>query len=317
MDATVKPGDDFYKYVNGKWLATFKIPADKPSYGVFDALTEKSENDVHALLEDLSKTPPAAGSVQRKVVDLYNSWMAEAALETRGTEPLKADIAAINGAKTKADIVKLMGNIDYGGPIGIYILPNPADPTKYTVGVTQSGLGMPNRDYYLNKGDKFDSYRNAYKTYVTKILELTGDSAPAASADAIIALETKLATVHWAPERQRDVKATNNPVDRPGLKKMVPAVDWDSMLPVASLGDVQHFVVNETTALKDGAKLLDTEPVDTWKKYLIFHLASDYAAYLPKTFDDASFDFFSKSLRGIEVKRDGRSLRTPRRFVNY
>jgi putative endopeptidase len=304
MDATVKPGDDFYKYVNGKWLATFKIPADKPSYGVFDALTEKSENDVHALLEDLSKTPPAAGSVQRKVVDLYNSWMAEAALETRGTEPLKADIAAINGAKTKADIVKLMGNIDYGGPIGMYIFPDPADPTKYTVGVTQSGLGMPNRDYYLNQGTKFDSYRSAYKTYVTKILELTGDTAPAASADAIIALETKLAKVHWEPERQRDVKATNNPVDRAGLKKMVPAVDWDSMLPVASLGDVQHFVVNETTALKDGAKLLDTEPVDTWKKYLIFHLASDYAAYLPKTFDDASFDFFSKALRGVEVKRD-------------
>jgi len=237
-------------------------------------------------------------------VDFYNSWMAAPAVEARGIEPLKKDIDAINGARTKAEIVKLMGNIDYGGPIGIYILPDPADPTKYTVGVTQSGLGMPSRDYYLNKGDKFDSYRSAYKTYVTKILQLSGDTAPPASADAIIALETKLAKIHWEPERQRDVKATNNPVDRAGLKKMIPAVDWDSMLPVANLGDVQHFVVNETTALRDGTKLLDTEPVDTWKRYLIFHLASDYAAYLPKAFDDASFDFFSKSLRGIEVKRD-------------
>jgi putative endopeptidase len=304
MDTTLKPGDDFYKYVNGKWLSTFKIPADKPSYGVFDALRDKSENDVHVLLEDLSKTPPAADSVQRKVLDFYSSWMAEPAVEARGIEPLKGDIDMINGAKTKADLVKLMGKIDYGGPTGIYIFPDPADPTKYTVGITQSGLGMPNRDYYLNKGSKFDSYRSAYKTYVTKLLELTGDSVPAASADAIIALETKLAKVHWEPERQRDVKATNNPVDRAGLKKMIPAIDWDSMLHVAGLGDVQHFVVNETTALTDGAKLLDTEPVDTWKRFLIFHLASDYAAYLPKAFDDASFDFFSKALRGVEAQRD-------------
>src|SRR4029079_6133284 len=153
------------------------------------------------------KTPPAAGSVQRKVVDLYSSWMAEPAIEARGNEPLKGDIDTINGAKTKADIVKLMGNIDYSGPIGIYIFPDPADPTKYTVGITQAGLGMPNRDYYLNKGDRFDTYRNAYKTYVTKIFELVGDRTAAASADSVIALETKLANVHWKPEQQRDVKA--------------------------------------------------------------------------------------------------------------
>ncbi len=112
------------------------------------------------------------------------------------------------------------------------------------------------------------------------------------------------ATVQWAPERQRDVKATNNPVDRAGLQKMIPAVDWNAMLAVNGLKDVQHFVVNETTALRDGAKLLDTQPVDVWKKYLAFHLASDYASYLPKAFDEASFAFNSKTLRGVEVQRD-------------
>src|SRR5215470_1727696 len=251
MDSSVKPGDDFFKYVNGKWLSTFKIPADKARYGVFDALVDKSESDVHALLDELAKTQPAPGSVQKKVVDFYNSWMDQSAIEKRGVEPLKADI------------VKLMGNFDYSGPAGLYIFPDPADPTKYTVGVTQSGLGMPNRDYYLNKGEHFDAYRSAYKTYVTKIFELAGDGNPSASADAVIALETKLATVQWEPERQRDVKATNDPVDRAGLKKMIPAIDWDSVLEVAGLSNVQHFVVNETTALRDGSKLLDTQPVDT------------------------------------------------------
>jgi putative endopeptidase len=304
MDSSVKPGDDFFKYVNGKWLSTFKIPADKARYGVFDALIDKSESDVHALLDELAKTQPAPGSVQKKVVDFYNSWMDQSAIEKRGVEPLKADLDAIGKAKTKADIVKLMGNFDYSGPAGLYIFPDPADPTKYTVGITQSGLGMPNRDYYLNKGEHFDTYRSAYKTYVTKIFELAGDGNPSASADAVIALETKLATVQWKPERQRDVKATNNPVDRAGLKKMIPAIDWDSMLEVAGLSNVQRFVVNETTALRDGAKLLDTQPVDTWKKYLVFHIASDYAPYLPKAFDVAGFDFYQKALAGVEAQRE-------------
>jgi putative endopeptidase len=304
MDTSVRPGDDFYKYVNGKWVSTFQMPPDKARYGVFDALRDKSENDVHLLLDDLAKTSPAAGSVQQKVVDFYNSWMDEAAIEARGFAPLKAGLEAIHLARAKADIVKLMGKLDYSGPAGLFIAPDPAEPKKYVVNITQAGLGMPNRDYYLNQGERFDAYRAAYKAYVIKILELIGEDNPAASADAIIALETKLAEIHWSPERRRDVEATNNPVNRAGLQAMVPAIDWDSMLAVAGLADVQHLVVKETTALRDGAKLLDTQSVDTWRKYLAFHLASDYAPYLPKAFDQANFNFYSKALRGIEVQRD-------------
>jgi len=304
METSVKPGDDFYNYVNGKWVSTFKMPADKARYGVFDALRDKSESDVQTLLSELAKTTTAAGSVQQKVLDFYKSWMDEAPREARGIEPLKADLDTINAANTKSDIEKLMGKFDYSGPVRFYISPDPADTTKYVVNITQGGLGMPNRDYYLKRGASFDSYRAAYKVYVTKIFQLIGDANPAASADAIIALETKLANVHWSPERQRDVQATNNPVDRAGLKKMIPSLEWDSILAVDGLGDVRHFVVNETTALRDGAKLLETQSVETWKKYLAFHLASDYAADLTKAFDQANFDFYSKALRGIEVQRD-------------
>jgi len=304
MDTSVKPGDDFYRYVNGAWVSTFQMPPDKARYGVFDALRDKSEADVRTLLDELNATQRAAGSVQQKVADLYGSWMDEAAIEARGTEPLKGDLEAIAAARTKTDIVRLMGNIDYAGPIGVYISPDPADTTRYVVNITQSGLGMPVRDYYLNEGAKFDAYRAAYKAYVTKVLELLGDANASASADAIVALETELAKVHWAPERRRDVQATNNPVDRAGLAAMIPAVDWSVFLPVAGMGDVQNFVVNETTALRDGAALLDTQSVDTWKKYLSFHIANSYASNLPKAFDDASFDFFRKTLAGVEVQRD-------------
>jgi putative endopeptidase len=304
MDTAVKPGDDFYRYVNGAWVSTFTMPADKARYGVFDALRDKSEVDVRSLLDELAATPAAAGSVQQKVADLYRSWMDEAAIEARGIDPLKPDLDAIAAARTKTDVVRLMGNIDYAGPVGLYISPDPADPTRYVVNVTQSGLGMPVRDYYLNEGDRFDAYRAAYRAYVTKIFELIGDENPGASAAAVVALETELATVHWSPERQRDVQATNNPVDRAGLAAMIPAMEWDAFLPVGGLRNVQNFVVNETTALRDGAALLDTQPVEVWQKYLAFHLASDHASNLPKAFDDASFDFYRRTLAGVEVQRD-------------
>ena len=169
--------------------------------------------------------------------------------------------------------------------IGVAVASSPADPDANAVWVSQAGLGMPNRDFYLDKNERFVGYRAAYKAYVSKVFELLGDKDAAKSADTVIALETKLATVHWANERQRDVQATNNPVDRAGLKKMIPAMDWDVFLAGVNLPDQQNFVVAETTALRDGAKLLDTQPVDAWKKYLAFHLASDYANALPKAFD--------------------------------
>ena len=304
MDTSVKPGDDFYKYVNGKWLASFPIPADKTRYGQFDVLRDQSESDVRSIIEELSKTAPTAGSVQEKVVNFYNSWMDEAAIEAAGITPIQADLDAINAAKTKADIIKLMANVDSSGPINMYIQPDPADPTRYVANVTQGGLGMPNRDFYLDTNERFVGYRAAYKAYVTKIFELLGDKDAAKSADTVIALENKLATVHWAPEKQRDVQANNNPVDRAGLKAMIPAIDWDIYLTGMNLGDQQHLIVNETTALRDGAKLLDTQPIDAWKKYLAFHLANDYANILPKSFYDANFAFFGKALNGQEAPRD-------------
>jgi putative endopeptidase len=304
MDRSVKPGDDFFRYVNGRWLATVEIPADRARFGMFDALRDQAEVDVRALVEELAKTPQPAGSVRQKVGDLYASFMDQAKVEARGLEPLKGDLTAIAAASTKADLVRLMARPDYTGPFALGISADPADPTRYVVTVAQSGLGMPSRDYYLSAGPKFDGYRSAYKTYVARILELVGDKTPAESAAAVIALETRLATVHWAPERRRNVKETNNPADRAGLAAMIPAVDWPAALDAKGLGAAQRFVVRETSALRDGAALLDTEPVAAWRAYLAFHLADDYAEYLPKAFEDANFAFESKALRGIEAQRD-------------
>jgi endothelin-converting enzyme/putative endopeptidase len=304
MDTSVQPGDDFYRYVNGKWLDSFPMPADRASYGTGTVVFEKTEADLHAILDELAATKPAQGSVDQKVADIYASWMDEAGIEARGLEPLQPYLSRIAAAKDKAGLMQLVGSIDFQAPFAVGISPDTVDPTRYAVWVGQSGLGMPNRDYYLKKGEKFDAYRAAYATYVAKIFELLGNKDPSGSAKRVIGIENKIAAVAWAPERQRKVSEAINPMDLGGLKRLAPNVDWPLVLGGVGLGDSQHFVVQETTAIRDGAKLLDSEPLGAWKDYMTFHFVNSYATDLPKAFDEAQFDFNSKALRGVEKQRD-------------
>ena len=304
MDTSVKPGDDFYRYVNGKWLDSFPMPADRASYGTGTVVFEETEADLHAILDELAATKPAQGSVDQKVADIYASWMDEAGIEARGLEPLQPYLSRIAAVKDKAGLMQLVGSIDFQAPFAVGISPDTVDPTRYAVWVGQSGLGMPNRDYYLKKGEKFDAYRAAYATYVAKIFELLGNKDPSGSAKRVIGIENKIAAVAWAPERQRKVSEAINPMDLGGLKRLAPNVDWPLVLGGVGLGDSQHFVVQETTAIRDGAKLLDSEPLGAWKDYMTFHFVNSYATDLPKAFDEAQFEFNSKALRGVEKQRD-------------
>ncbi len=304
MDTSVKPGDDFYRYVNGKWLDSFKIPADRASYGTGTIVFEKTEADLRAILDELVASKPAAGSVDQKVADLYGGWMDEAAIEARGLEPLQPFLSRIAAVKDRAGLTGLLGSLDYQAPFGVSINPDTADPTRYTVWISQAGLGMPNRDYYLKKGEKFDAYRAAYAAYVARIFELIGYQDPAGSARQVIGIENKIAQVAWAPERQRKVAEAINPMDLAGLRKLVPNVDWQAVLAGVGLGDRQQFIVNETTAIRDGAKLLDSEPLAAWKAYMAFHFVNSYSTDLPKAFDAAQFEFNMKTLRGVEKQRD-------------
>ncbi len=302
MDRSIKPGDDFYRYVNGKWLATTTIPADKSRYGSFDVLRDKSETDLHVLLNELIESPPT-DPTQKKVVDLYTSWMDEATIEKRGITPLQPDLDRIAAAKNKTDLMRLIGSPQMSAPFGFGIQPDPADTSRYKVFIGQAGLGM-GRDYYTNKGAEYDAFRTAYQNHIATILKLTGDADSRNNAKAIFELETALAQVQWTPARQRDVQATYNPMNRDELMQLAPNVDWPVVLEASGLKDTQNVVVGETTAITQGAALLDSVPLDTWKQYLAFHRASDTSNLLPKAFDDANFDFYSRTMRGIEQQRD-------------
>ena len=293
-DTSVKPGDDFYRYVNGHWLDTVQIPADHVSMESFTLLADEAEQQVCAIAQASQDHP--ANATEKQIGDLYASWMDEAAIERRGIAPLKPYLARIAALQNRHDLAMLMAEPGYSAPAGPSITADYNNPGHYTVAIGQSGLTMPTRDYYLLKGEKYDAYRAAMRTYATRILTLAGFTDAAARAERILALETAMAASQWTPEHDRDIQATNNPMTLAALQTLSPQFDWPDLLRAAGLGSVDHVIVSEPSAVQEAGRLLATTPLDTWKDYVAFHVISDNAAYLPKAFDQASFAFFGKTL---------------------
>ena len=303
-DMTIKPGDDFWKHANGTWDKRTEIAPDRTSVGGFVTLADLSEKRVRAIVEDVAKTGGKAGTPAQQIGDMYASWMDEAAIEARGANVITPYLTRIEAISDKAGLLKLFASNDYFAPIGVGILPNPADPTRYIAGVAQSGLGMPNRDYYLKEDAKFVGFRTAYRKYMVDIQTLAGLADPAGRADRIMALETAIATAHWTPERSRDLMQSLNPMDRAKLATFAPQFDWNTTLATLGLGDLQTVVVQQTTAIEAAGKMLDTVPLSTWKEYLAYHFIRQNASSMPKAFDELNFNFFSKTLRDQPVQRD-------------
>jgi endothelin-converting enzyme/putative endopeptidase len=304
MDKSVKPGDSFWHYVNGGWDKRTTIAADRTSAGVAVLLVEEAEQQVRTIVEDLARKAGTEGTVGQQVGDFYAAWMNEAAIEARGTAPLKPYLARIDAIRSRTDLIKVFAAPGFPSPIGVGIIPDPADPTRYVAFASQSGLGLPNRDFYLLEGEKYDAIRKAYRAYVVKIHQLAGLTDAEAKADRIIALETALAKVHWEPARQRDIKQIYNPMNRAQLTELAPQFEWPALLQESGLGSVDTVVAAEKSAITETGKMLDSVPLSTWKDYLAFHFIRSNAAYLPKAFDDATFEMFSKTLRGVEQQRE-------------
>jgi endothelin-converting enzyme/putative endopeptidase len=303
MDSSVKPGDDFFKYVNGGWEKRTQIAPDKTSAGIDVNLSDEAERQVRDIVEGLAKDPAKAGPGGRRVGDFYAAWMDEKGIEAKGSAPLKPYLAKIAAAKTRADVARLFAQTGYETPVDIGINPDLDDPTRYVVSLDQSGLGMPNRDYYLRQGAKYDAFRKAYRDYVIKIQTLAGIPNAAAKADAIIALEHRIAEAHWAPERTRDIAQINNPMTVDKLQALAPQFPWAAMMAHAGLGAPAKVLVAEPSEVKAAGDLLASTPVSVWKDYLAYHFVRSHAAYLPHAFDQATFDFFSKTLRDVPEQR--------------
>jgi len=302
--ATVKPGDDFFASANGAWLDTFTIPPDKASYGIFTKLDDEARANVRKIIEGAAGAKPAPGSIEQKIGDYFASFMDTAKIEADGINALKPDLDRITAVKTPAELARLFGEVGFQSPVGGYIGQDDKDPEAYFVNLVQSGLGMPDRDYYLRDDPKLKETRVAYLAHVGRMLTLAGVPDGSAKAARIVALETKIAQAHWARERTRDAIANYNPKRRAELSSFAPGLDWQAMLDAMGLGAWDRFNANTPTAVKGIAALVASQPLEDWKAYLTYHHVHNHAPYLPKAVDDENFAFFGKVLSGREKQRE-------------
>jgi putative endopeptidase len=303
-DLKVKPGDDFYSYANGHWQETTQIPPDRASWGSFAMLREQSVQQLRDILEGLSAHAPA-GSNPQKLYDFYHSYLDTATIEQLGLAPARRGLDAIAAARTHEDVAALLERpeLRLTSPIDLGISADQKDPDHYAVLITQSGLGLPDRDYYLKDEPTYQEVRNKYVAHIERMLKLAGDADAAAAAKSILELETQIAGVHWpvAKRRQRDL--TYNPHTREELATFAPGMPWAQLLAGADLGQQPRFIVRESDAVQGLSALFVKVPVERWRQYLRFHYLDNNADVLPKAFDDEAFDFNGRTLHGQEEQR--------------
>jgi endothelin-converting enzyme/putative endopeptidase len=301
MDATVKPGDGFFHFVEGTWLRNHPIPADKTGAGYNYELPDEIEQQVKQLVEGATAQP--ASPTAQKIGDAYAAWMDNEGIEARGLAPLQPYLSRIDAVSGTDQLVQLMADPAYAGPIGIFISADQDDPTRYTAAAGQARLGLPTRDYYLLQGEKYDAIRTAYRNYIVELGKLAGLTDPEGRANRILALETSLSKEQWTPEHRRDPVATHNPMTHAQLMKLAPQFDWPETLRSIGLANAQKVDVAEPSAVAAAGKRIADVPLSTWKEYLTFRFINDHASYLPKAFDDAHFGFYSKTLNDVPEQR--------------
>jgi predicted metalloendopeptidase len=303
-DKSVKPGDDFFAYANGTWDQSFKIPPDKASFGPFDRLDELSKERVRTIIEQSAAAHAAHGTPEQQIGDYYAAFMDESAIEANGLALALPDLERIAAAKSRADVARLFGTIGYATLFDVQLSPDYKNPDRYAVVITESSLGLPDRDYYLKDDPQLKALREKYVAYVAQMLTLGGSSDPHAQARDIMAFETAVAKGQWPIEKRRDVDATYNPRTKAQLIAYAPGFPWQGFLEAQQLGARQDVVLGELTAMRDLAALFKRTPVPTLKAFLTFHYLNDNAAVLPQRFDQARFAFYGQTMRGQPQQRE-------------
>ncbi|MBK9385908.1 MAG: M13 family metallopeptidase [Planctomycetes bacterium] len=301
FDPAVKPGDDFYRYANGKWLAETPVPADESSIGSFSDLTDGVEEHLKKILEERLASNAAKGSEAQQIGDFYRAYLDEARLEELRAKPLAAELAAIDALARLEDLPALLARLAKSG-VSIFrhrVGPDAKDSSRYVVMLAQGGLGLPDRDYYLSDDEKLASVRGTYQEHIARMLQLLGASDAGEQAEAILDLETQLAQKSWTRVESRDAVKTYNFHDRAALQALTPAFDWTPFLGALGYDKAPGYVVSQPSFFGDWAKLLQQTPLATLKAYLRWNLLSDAAPLLSADFAAESFAFRETTLNGV------------------
>jgi len=297
-DLAVAPGADFYRYANGAYVKALVIPPDRSRYGSFDALSELSTERVRSVLESAAANRSATGE-EAMIGAFYRAFMDEARVEALDAKPLATDLAAIEAVKDRTALASLMGEANsayFGAVFGVGIGNDFKAPDRYAIYLAQGGLGLPDRDYYLKPS--FAPQKAKYQAYVAQSLEAIGWPDPQGAAKAIVDFETAIAEASWSRVEQRDPVKSYNPMTVTELQALAPGFPWAAYLAAADLGSPAKIVVAEKSAFPKIAALYAATPLGTLKAWEAFNVVDNASPYLAKRFDDASFDFHSKTLSG-------------------
>jgi predicted metalloendopeptidase len=304
-DRQVRVQDDLFRFANGQWLRITQIPADRARYGSFDALTDQSEQNLRTIVEESAARHSAVGSPDQQIGDYYASFMDTARLNALGAAPLKASLDRIDALASSADLVRYFAQSATTGtpsPIALSIDQDAKNASAYIPDISQSGLAMPNRDYYLKSDPQFVTLRDQFRAYAARVLGLASVADPNGSANRILALESRLAEIQWTAAQERDAIATYNKLTVADATTRTPGLDWRTYLDAAGV-HTPDFVVAEPSYFTALGTVITTVPLADWKSYLKFKAIDSLAPYLSDAFVTARFEFRSRDLAGQQEIR--------------
>jgi putative endopeptidase len=305
VDSNVRPQDDFYQYVNGKWLATIEIPPDRAAYGTASKLFDDSQKQLRAIIEAAASDASAApASDEARIGALYRSFLDQPRIERLGIKPLAAELQRIDSVKSKRELPALIAHLQQIGvtvPYSLSVQLDSRDATRYSVDLQQDGLGLPDRDYYLREdATTLRLMRHQYQLHIAAVLARLGEHQPAQESAAIVALETELAKIQWSKSQNSDPARTYNRVELAQLGLLSPGYDWQRYLAAAGVADkVSYLIVSQPSYIEGFGNVLAQIPLPTWKAYFRWHLLADFSPYLSQAYADGAFAFFGTTLQGI------------------
>lgn len=307
IDNNVRPQDDFFKYANGSWLASTEIPADKSRFGMFNVVHDTTQDRLKAIIQEASEIKAEKGSNNQKLGDMYNSYMNEAKANELGVTPLKGDLEAIAALKDSTQVVEEMAKLFELGveaPFGFYVYADAKDPETYAMWMYQSGLTLPDRDYYFKEEEKYVNFRAALVKYVGDLLAMGGYADAAKHAEGIMALETLIAEKHITRVERRDAEKNYNKHTSEEVAALMGNFNWKAFASASGLKDDQTVIVRALPYFKSFSEIFAETDVETWKAYMAFKLLDEYASRLSSDFVDLSFAFHSTTINGVPENRD-------------
>ena len=318
MDKSVKPSDDFFRYVNGSWMDNTEIPADRTRWGSFDELRKNTDEDVMAILKEaINDKTIDPKSDQAKAINLYKSVLDTVTRDKQGIEPLKPYLAKIDAVKNSTEVVNLIAELDDEinlGFFGVYVGTDAKNSKRNVVYVGTGSLGLPDRDYYVSDAPDNVEKRQKYQEHTARMLQFLGQSESSAKSDAskILALETKMSTATLDRVERRDRRKTYNPMTVAELQKMVPSVNWDNYLQTIGIGKLDSIVVSQPKYLETLETIFKENQLADWKAYMKWTLLRGSAGSLSSEIDNANWEFYGKTLTGAVKQRpaDERALAT-------